>query len=179
MSSRRNGAGLAPSDEEVRVRAFDSFTAWCEAIPPGEPWGFYTTPTKARLLRRRGLEWSELLAWPRLVEARLFAAGCDARWLEDRGIVLELVPPGEARDGEGEEGIGGAGWLQRDRRSRLWGSWLEGSEAWYEERIPDPLFYRGLPPGPENRFPFLRYREYVRRGVVEMVRYLAVEGGSQ
>ncbi len=119
--------------------------------------------------------WLEELSKPRVREVRVFNARLDARWLEDRGVSLATEPEGEPADAV----VGGAEWLQRDRRSRLWGAWLKGTDSWYEERIPDPLRYQGLTPGAEHRFAFLCYREYIRCGVVEHIRFIEVEGGTQ
>lgn len=173
----RSPAPLRPSREPLAARPLARLEDALEAIAPREDyWGFLATPAEARLERRPGAEWRELLARPRRLEARIFADRLDLRWLDDRG--LALVPAAEA-DADGLEVVGGEGWQERERRSRLWGEWLEGSELWVEERIPRPIAYRGLAPGPASRDPFLRYVEYVRGGVVRQVRYLTVEGDSR
>jgi hypothetical protein len=137
--------------------------------PAKEYWGFYTTPTAARLLRASQVGWSELARAPHLQELRVFGADRDLHWRGDRGVVLTTTLAAEATDGV----AGGSGWWQRDRRSRLWGELLEGTETWYEERIPDPQRYEGLP---ASRYAFLVYREYVEDGVIRYVRYIDVQG---
>jgi hypothetical protein len=169
---------LRPATDQVAVRPLASPADLVAGLDPaGTCWGWYTTPTEARLLRAEADHWAEVAAQPNLQQLRVFALDRDLAWLVDRGVALSVVPPpgGESAP----ELIGGPGWLQRDRRSRLWGEHLEGTDTWYEERIPDPLLYEGLAPGAENRYAFLRYREYVRSGVVLYVRYIAVEGGAE
>jgi hypothetical protein len=168
---------LRPASDQVAVRPLASLADLvAELDPAGTYWGWYTTPTEARLLRTAAGHWDEVAARLHLQELRVFAPDRDLVWQVDRGVALSVVPrPG----GEpAPDLIGGLGWLQRDRRSRLWGEHLEGTDTWYEERIPDPLQYEGFAPGTANRYAFLRYREYVRSGVVLYVRYIAVEGGA-
>ena len=162
--------GLAPrplkSPEEVVARLGEATSYW----------GWYATPAEARLLSGLPAFWREVALRPYLQELRVFGPDRDAQWWEGRGVELAVVPKPTAPS---PDLIGGPGWLQRDRRSRLWGEWLEGTDAWYEERIPDPLRYQGLEPGAQNRYAFLRYREYIQGGVVRYVRYLGVEGGTE
>jgi|HubBroStandDraft_3_1064219.scaffolds.fasta_scaffold12092_2 hypothetical protein len=138
----------------------------------GEPWGFWTTAAEAHLGRLPAGEWRSILSGPRIAEARVFDGETDLHWRGDRGLRLSTRLP--AATGAGP--VNGNGWLQRERRSRLWGEWLAEAGGWYEERIPKPHRYQGLPEGPEACRAFLVYREYVRGGVVEYVRYLRVEG---
>lgn len=174
---------LRPLTEAVVVRPVAD---WRETLrhldSASDLWGFAATAARAELGRYPAERWRELLAQPRLVEARLFDGTWDLHWLDGRGVLLEVAEPGDGSRGQTEQPgdfrIAGDGWLQRDRRSRLWGEWLEGTDTWYEERIPDPLRYEGIAPGLDHRYVFLRYREYVRDGRVEYVRYLEVEGGS-
>lgn len=141
-----------------------------ELTPDSRSWGFYTTPAEARLLRAPVERWAEVAGLPHLQELRLFGPEGDFHWREGSGVAITPAPGGAP---------GSPGWWQRDRRSRLWGERLEGTESWYEERIPDPLFYEGLLPGAEERYAFLLYREYVYAGAVRYVRYLGVEGGAK
>lgn len=162
------------TDERVGVTPLASLSELHAALEGCKvAWGCLITPTEARLLHRPAAEWEELLATPHLLEARLFAADRDLHWLDGRGVALRVL--GQTGDAP-EVTLGGDGWWWRDRRVRLWGEHLEGHDVWYEERIPDPQVYEGLPAGPENRFPFLVMREYVRRGRVEYVRFLEVKG---
>lgn len=146
-------------------------------------WGFVATAARVDLGRYPLDRWRELLGHPRLVEARLFDDQRDLHWLEGRGVLLSVdhpADPGGAQEqSPADLRIEGKQWLQRDRRSRLWGEHLGGTESWYEERIPDPLRYPGIEPVDGHRYVFLRYREYVRGGRVEIVRYLEVVGGSK
>jgi hypothetical protein len=147
--------------------------ALAELPETGELWGFWTTPARAGLGRRAAAEWQAVLSDPRLLEARVFGEALDLHWLAGRGFCLRPAgaAPGEAIGG-GEE------WLERERRSRLWGEWLAEAAGWYEERIPDPQRYEGLVPG-RDVLAFLVYREYVAAGVVRYVRYLRVEGAPR
>ena len=138
-------------------------------------WGYYTTPDTARFLRHTWAGWRETLATARLQEARIFDRLVDVRWSGDRGVRLGLDQGG----GEPGGALAGEGWLQADRRSRLWGEWLAGTRTWYEGRIPDPLCYEGLEGGDHERFVFLIYREYIRAGTVHYSRLLDVEGSNR
>jgi hypothetical protein len=161
---------IAPA-EPLTVRLLATLEELASRLPLEESWGFYTTPGEARLLRAPLGRWQEIASLPRLQELRVFGPERDLHWLAGRGVELSTgSDPGVSES----QRIGGAGWLQRERRSRLWGEHL-AEDRWYEERIPDPLRYEGLAP---SRFAFLLYREYVRDGVVGYVRYLGVEGGA-
>jgi hypothetical protein len=139
-------------------------------------WGYALTPATARLARLSGDQWRSVLREPFLLEARIFSSELDLHWLDGRGVCLRIRGVGEAgRDDD----IAGQCWWWRDRRCRLWGENLEGHDAWYEERIPDPQRYAGLAPGAQSLYPFLRMREYLRAGSVRYVRFLEVEGGIQ
>jgi hypothetical protein len=155
------------------ARPLDHLAAVEEVLPAtGDLWGFFTTAAEARLGRHTAAQWRSFLRRPGLVEARIFDEERDVHWLAGRGLFLVAAGP----DADPAEVVGGEGWLQRDRRSRLWGEWLAEAGGWYEERIPHPQCYSGLAPGPENNFAFLVYREYVCQGAVRYVRYLRVEG---
>ena len=154
--------------ERVAVSPVEAWEPALAGLAPDAPlWGYLLTPSEARLCRLPAREWERQLASPRVQEARVFGAGRDLHWLDGRGVLLQVDSSGP---------IGGEGWLERERCSRLWGEWLEDTGTWYEERIPDPLRYEGLEARKEHRNAFLRYREYVREGSVQYVRYLAVEG---
>ena len=164
---------LSPSTQVFGLCPVESIEALVERLESEKTyWGFWIIPTRVRLERRSAADWRDVLREPHLQEARIFSRSLDLHWLDGRGLV---VAPG-AGDGTS---VGGDGWLERSRKSRLWGEWLEGTRAWYEERIPDPHEYVGLEPGPQNRFAFLRYREYLRDGQVRTIRYEGVEGGSK
>lgn len=175
---------LVDLSETVSVRPVAN---WREVLDRRDPeatmWGMAATAARAELGLHPVERWREILERPRLIEARLFDETLDLHWLEGRGVVLEVAGSNAAEDGHDQpppaERIEGEAWLQRDRRSRLWGEWLEDTETWYEERIPDPLRYPGIEPGAHHRYVFLRYREYLREGRVEYVRYLGVEGGER
>jgi hypothetical protein len=144
-------------------------------------WGFVSRPDAIRFLHRFGQEWRAILGEPGLAEARVFHPGADLHWRDGRGVVIEEGSR-EQLDAEPPPGtiaLGGAGWLARERRSRLWGEYLDGSDFWYEEAIPDPLRYEGVSPGQHHRYVFVRYREYVQRGSVRFVRFLRLEGGRR
>ena len=187
MSTGGDPAGrprLADLAETVVVRPVADRRAALRGIDPASAcWGFAATAARVVLGRYPVERWAELLESPRLVEARLFDDRRDFHWLEGRGVVLEVAAAGTAAEPAGRQPrdflIAGEEWLQRDRRSRLWGEWLEDSDSWYEERIPDPQRYEGLEPSAGNRFAFLLYREYIRAGRLEYVRYLGVEGGAE
>jgi hypothetical protein len=167
---------LTPASEGLALRPLASLGEVVASLPSQTPcWGFYTTPTIARLLRAPRSRWEEIAGPPHLQELRIFGPERDLHWLGDRGVELAVVP---APSDPSPDRIGGPGWLQRDRRSRLWGEPLGDTGTWYEERIPDPLRYEGLEPG-SHRFAFLVYREYVQAGAVRYVRYLEVEGGTR
>lgn len=168
---------LEEAGDRLLVRpaaALSELTA--ELAPEGLYWGFVTTAQEALVLQRRGKQWAELLgsqAW--LEETRVFNEASDLHWLGDRGVVLREAPEGA----EGGDVIGGPGWLERRRRSRLWGEELGDTGTWYEERIPDPQVYEGIKPGAGNDLVFLRYVEYIRGGEVRYVRYLGLEGEAR
>ncbi len=168
---------LTPASEGLAIRPLAGLAEIAEivtSLPLETPcWGFYTTPTTARLLRAPRNRWEEIAALPHLQELRVFGPERDLHWLGDRGVELAVVP---APSSSSPDRIGGPGWLQRDRRSRLWGELLGDTGTWYEERIPDPLRYEGLG---SHRFAFLVYREYVQAGVVRYVRYVEVQGGAR
>lgn len=175
---------LADLAETVAVRPIADWREALRAIDAGTTcWGIVATAARMTLGRHAIERWKELLDSPRLIEARVFDDEWDLHWLEDRGVILEVAGPGAASEpasGRPEELlIAGDGWYQRNRRSRLWGEWLEGTDSWYEERIPDPQRYEGLEPGEGHRYAFLLYREYIREGRVEYVRYRSVEGGTK
>jgi hypothetical protein len=162
---------LGPARDRLAVRPLATAEEVAAGLDPaGDFWGFYTTPAEARLLRAPADRWREVAEQPWLQELRVFGPDRDLRWQGDRGVALTLSEAGL---------VGGSGWLQRDRRSRLWGEWLEGTDTWYEERIPEPLRYSGLAPGTAHRYAFLGYREYVQDGVVRYVRYVEVVGGDR
>jgi hypothetical protein len=170
--------------EAVIVRPVADRRQALGGFEPGSAcWGFVATAARAVLGRYPLERWTELLESPRLIEARLFDDRRDFHWLENRGVVLEAPGTNVAAEptepAERTFRIEGEHWLQRDRLSRLWGTWLEGTDSWYEERIPDPQRYGGLDPGKESLYGFLRYREYIRDGRVEYVRYRSVEGGAE
>lgn len=171
---------LRPCRERVTVHPVATVEeAGAALAPAADCWGYLATPAAIRLLHRPGPEWATLLAEPRLAEARIWNPRLDLRWRDGRGVLLRVADPEAAGDGSPGETLGGDGWWLRDRRSRLWGEWLEATGLWYEERIPDPIAYPGLEPGPENRNPFLRYREYVHGGVVAHLRFVKLEGGPR
>ena len=164
---------LQRSNRKLAVVPLESLDQALAALPEeGSAWGFRTLPDEAMLERRSFAEWRKELGKAKLLEARIFSKTLDLHWLGDRGLLL--ADPSAI---DSEATVGGEGWLERDRDSRLWGEWLEGSKAWYEARIPDPLCYKGLDPGPENCVPSLRYREWIRCGSSErIVQYIGVEG---
>lgn len=173
---------VEPARDPIAVRPIATLEEAGRALEtPGDWWGYLARPDTIRFLRQPGEAWRQDLADPALVEARIFRPEADLHWLEDRGVLLEAVfqDGTEAADPAGTTRIGGPGWAARDRRSRLWGEHLEGTETWYEEAIPDPLCYPGISPGLETRYVFLRYREYVRAGTVRFVRFLSLEGGAR
>lgn len=164
---------LRRSTEPLVARKIPDLSTGVARLAPARPyWGFWTTPATAQLQRRLGREWQAQIDQEPPVELRVFGQDLDLHWLAGRGVCLSAAETSPAE-------VGGPGWLERDRRSRLWGEWLEPTDAWYEERIPDPLRYGGLDPNAGNRFAFLRYREYIHRGVLQYVRYLGVEGGEE
>lgn len=165
---------LRSVETPVTVRSVRSLEeALAELTPDRRYFGFLTTPSQARWLFRAGGEWKDLLAAePRLEEVRLFNHEADLHWLAGFGVLLREG----AASVEGETRIESPGWLERCRRSRLWGEWLEDTETWYEERIPDPQAYEGIEPGAAHNFVFLLYREYVEAGQIRHVRYLGLEG---
>ena len=167
-------AGLVQSRDHVRVRPLSALTELTAGLEPEKRyWGFVLTASEARWHRRSGREWAELLEdEPWLEEARVFDEALDLHWLGDRGVSLRRVGEGE----QGKDVLGGTGWLQRDRRSRLWGEELGDTGTWYEERIPNPLVYEGVEPGAGKDLVFLKYVEYVQGGEVRHVRYLGLEG---
>lgn len=170
--------------ETVVVRPVADWREALSAFDRGaDCWGFVATAARVVLGRHPVERWTELLESARLAEARLFDDRRDFHWLEDRGVVLEIAGEGDGAATVARQPqnflIAGDGWFQRDRRSRLWGEWLEGTDSWYEERIPDPQRYEGLEPGAGHRYAFLCYREYIRYGRVEYVRYRSVEGGAE
>jgi hypothetical protein len=174
---------LLPRAEVVAVHPVADWREVLDRLDPAATlWGMAATAARAELGRYPVERWRQILERPRLIEARLFDETRDLHWLEGRGVVLEVAGSGAAGDGPDRsppaERIGGDAWLQRDRCSRLWGEWLEDTDTWYEERIPDPLRYPGIEPGAGHRYVFLRYREYIREGRVEYVRYLGLEGGK-
>ncbi|HET9212194.1 MAG TPA: hypothetical protein VFR03_17455 [Thermoanaerobaculia bacterium] len=162
---------LTAPAEPVTAQPLASLEELMARLPPEPSWGFYTTPAEARLLRAPNTRWREIASLPELQELRVFSTERDLHWQAGRGVELSVV---SGADDGAALAVGGAKWLQRERRSRLWGEHLAG-DLWYEERIPDPLRYEGLAPA---RYAFLRYREYVRDGAVVYVRYLGVEGGE-
>lgn len=171
-----------PARDPVAVRPIATLEEAGRVLEtPGDCWGYLARPDTIRFLHQPGEAWRQDLADPSLVEARIFRPEADLHWLEDRGVLLEAISQDgtETAVAPGSIRIGGRGWAARDRRSRLWGEHLEGTETWYEEAIPDPLSYPEIPPGPEARYVFLRYREYVRAGVVRFVRFLSLEGGAR
>lgn len=180
-ADRLAGARLVRCGESALARELASLDEAREAIVPGTAWwGYLARPDSIRFLHRSGEEWRRLLGDPDLVEARVFHRGADLHWLDGRGVVLEDVPPAASdREVAGAQTIGGDGWWVRERRSRLWGKHLEGTEVWYEEVIPDPLRYEGIDAGPPQLYVFLCYREYVRGGAVRFVRFLGLEGGKR
>lgn len=185
----------------------EAFWERLAAAGDGQLWGFFTTPAEAALERHDPAGWRRRLGPLALVEVRLFDERVDLHWLEDRGVLLGLASdgardlgsgqggsgdgPGESGGGAGQgerqggsggdgasgEPVGGPGWLQRDRASRLWGERLADTGTWYEERIPRPQRYGGL--GPSRRYPFLAYREYVEGGAVRYLRYLRLEAHDE
>jgi hypothetical protein len=161
---------LTGPSEPVLARPLASHEDLLSRLPQEPSWGFYTIATEARLLHAPAARWQEIAARSDLQELRVFNPDRDLHWRAGRGVELTA----SSEPGGPEPTIGGAGWLQRDRRSRLWGEHLQG-DRWYEERIPDPLRYEGLTPA---RYAFLVYREYVQAGAVRYVRYLGVEGGD-
>ncbi len=148
MSSE--GKLIQPS-EEITIHPLANLEDFLAKLPSEETWGFYTTATEACLLRAPRARWEEIARRPTLQELRVFNDERDLHWLGDRGVELAVIPT--APEGSAQH-IGGPGWVQRDRRSRLWGEALEGTATWYEERIPDPLRYEGLDPG-SPRYAFL------------------------
>lgn len=171
---------LAECTERVEAVPVADLLAYLVTLDPtAERWGFAATAVRARLGRLSLREWSEILAAPRLLEARLWDTTEDLHWLEGRGVLLRVIPTSASVTGGASLAVDGSGWLVRRRRSRLWGEWLEEAGGWYEERIPDVLHYDGIAPGAESRNVFLVAREYVRLGVVEHVRYLSVEGAKE
>lgn len=174
MKQRHKRHRVRPSEDRLALRPLPTLEAGLTVLEEERMyWGFFTTPGEAEMSHWSGATWRRELAKHHVVEARIFGCGVDVHWLEDRGVLL-------AQDAEQKEPqvIGGVGWSERDRRSRLWGEWLEGTDTWYEERIPRPLRYPGLEASARHRFPFLEYREYIRNGVVESVRYLHVKGAA-
>ena len=173
---------LAPLEELLRARPLRDLGAAREALAlEGKWWGYEARPAAIRWLYRPREEWLQILGEETLVEARIFRAEVDIHWLDGRGVVIEEVSE-EGREAELPPGavyLGGDDWMVRQRRSRLWGEDLEGSDVWYEEMIPDPLRYEGIAAGPDQRYIFLRYREYVHEGAVRFVRFLKLEGGSR
>ena len=163
---------LKPLAEALAAQAVATLADGLKTLPAGgELWGFYTTPATAQMGRKPVEQWRALLPSLPLVEARLFSPEVDFHWLGGQGVVL-------SGGAAGAELVAGAeaGWYRRERSCRLWGEHLEGKGCWYEELIPDPIVYHGLPADPEHRNPFVRLCEYVRDGVVEYVRFLDVEG---
>lgn len=172
---------LEPALDRALVRPVASLEEVRAALDPELTWwGYVARPDGIRFLHRSGDEWQNALAEPGLVEARIFHPGADLRWLHDRGVVLEETSE-EDLDADLQPDVlrlGGDGWWARDRRSRLWGEYLEDTETWYEESIPDPVRYEGIAPGHHHRYVFLHYREYVRHGAVRFVRFLRLQGGA-
>jgi hypothetical protein len=176
LGDRTSAFPLEPMRDALAVQPIGRLDDALDLLPQvGEPWGFWTTPAEAHLGRLPAGEWRSILSGPRITEARVFDEETDLHWRGDRGLRLAT----RQAAGAGARLVDGGGWLQRERRSRLWGEWLAEAGGWYEERIPRPHRYQGLPEGPEGCLAFLVYREYVRRGVVEHVRYLRVEGGRR
>jgi hypothetical protein len=177
MTAPRRGSAfpLQKMTDRLVARRLASVAAARSSLLPeeGDLWGFFTTPSEAHLGRRAAADWKSVLSDPRLVEARIFGEVMDLHWRGGQGILLAAGGANAAGDR-----VGGDSWLQRERRSRLWGEWLGEAGAWYEERIPAPLRYEGLSQGPESRFAFVVYREYVSSGTVCYVRYLRVEGAA-
>lgn len=164
----------------VRSSPLTSLAAAQAVLQDGEPyWGFFSTPAEIRLEQASGAAWREHLAHPRLLEVRVFSGDLDLHWREGRGVLLEEEAAPAAALAGGAICIGGPGWMGREQRSRLWGEHLEGTDTFYEGRIPDPWRYPGLTPGPAQRYAFLRYREYLKEGVVRHVRYLEIVGGER
>lgn len=172
------------AQERLWARSIANIEEGFAALTAGEEsdrvlWGYLLTASRARLLSASLSLWREAVtASPFLQELRVFDGAVDFHWLGERGVVQSV--DGETNDGEGtgDPVVAPEGWLQRDRRSRLWGEWLRGTELWYEAGIPDPIAYEGLSPGPEQRFVFLRYREYICHGRAKYIRYLDIEGGA-
>ncbi|HEX4955815.1 MAG TPA: hypothetical protein VF017_20700 [Thermoanaerobaculia bacterium] len=167
--------GLKPLALSLAARPVSTLAEGLAILPATAAlWGFTATPAQARLARKPAAEWQALLPTLHLLEARLFSPEVDFRWLGGQGVVL-------SDGGAGGERVAGPGpdWYTRERWCRLWGEHLEGKGSWYEQRIPDPIVYQGLPADPEHRNPFVVLREYVRGGVVEHVRFLTVEGSER
>ncbi|MGH9361588.1 MAG: hypothetical protein ACRD2T_06695 [Thermoanaerobaculia bacterium] len=174
MTRRGSAFPLQHMTDRLSARPVASLAEAARLLPEdGDLWGFFTAPAEAHLGRLSAAEWRAVLADPRLTEARIVDEVWVLHWLGGRGVYLKAGGEDAA-----EDLVAGEGWLQRERRSRLWGEWLAEAGGWYEERIPDPLRYTGLPQGPESRFAFLVYREYIFRGAVCHVRYLRLEGAS-
>ena len=176
-ASRQESAFILETmTDRLEIRPVGTLAEALALLPEADDrWGFWTTPAEAHLGRQNAEQWRSVLAMPRLTEARIFGEDMDLHWRGDRGVCLRL----RTAEAASEELVSGPGWLQRQRRARLWGEWLAEAGGWYEERIPDALRFAGLAWGPENVLAFLVYREYVFRGAVQYVRYLGVEGGSR
>lgn len=174
-SAEHRRGHLLPAIDPFEVRTLASPAEVVSGlVPSGLVWGFYTTPSEARLLRAAPERWAELAAQRHLQELRVFGPERDFHWLEGGGVAITSAPAGAP------PGLAGSsGWWQRDRRSRLWGETLGDTGTWYEERIPDPQVYEGLVPAAGERYAFLLYREYVHAGAVRYVRYLDVQGGAK
>jgi hypothetical protein len=174
---------LKGCEERIEAVPVTDLLAYLATLDGSERrWGSAATAATAQLGRLSIEEWMKILAGPRLLEARLWNEGEDLHWLAGRGLLLRTLAAGELPSGGASLIVDGGDWLTRDRKSRLWGEWLDqqGAErGWYEQQVPDVLQYGGVSRGPDSLYVFILVREYVRGGLVQHVRFRGVEGGTE